>query len=66
MVELEEVETEIDEEYKKRRLKEEKKAIGAIKRNPKYFYTYAKTFSKSKGDLLEREVRPYFSPGSIT
>ena len=43
----EEVEKEIDEEYKARRMKEEKKAIGAIKRNPKYFYTYAKTFSKS-------------------
>ena len=55
MVELEEVETEIDEEYKKRRLKEEKKAIGAIKRNPKYFYTYAKTFSKSKGEMAAFE-----------
>ena len=35
MVELEDVENEIDEEYKARRLKEEKKAIGTIKRNPK-------------------------------
>ena len=40
MVELEKVEEEIDKEYKARRLMEEKKAIGAIKRNPKYFYTY--------------------------
>ena len=55
MVELEEVETEIDEEYKKRRLKEEKKAIGAIKRNPKYFYTYAKTFAKSKSEMAAFE-----------
>ena len=55
MVELEEVEEEIDEEYKARRMKEEKKAIGAIKRNPKYFYTYAKTFSKSKGEMAAFE-----------
>ena len=55
MVELEEVEKEIDEEYKARRMKEEKKAIGAIKRNPKYFYTYAKTFSKSKGEMAAFE-----------
>ena len=55
MVELEDVEKEIDEEYKARRLKEEKKAIGAIKRNPKYFYTHAKTFSKSKGEIAAFE-----------
>ena len=51
MVELEEVEKEIDA----RRMKEEKKAIGAIKRNPKYFYTYAKTFSKIKGEMAAFE-----------
>ena len=51
MVELEKVEEEIDKEYKARRLKEEKKAVGVIKRNPKYFYTYAKKFSKSKSEM---------------
>ena len=55
MVELEEVEKELDEEYKARRLREKKKAIGAIKRNPKYFYTYAKTFSKSRGEIAAFE-----------
>ena len=51
MVELREVEEEIDEEYKKSRLKQEKEAIKTIKHNPKYFYTYAKKFSKSKGEI---------------
>ena len=51
MIELEKVEEEIDKEYMARRLQEEKKAIGAIKRNPKYFYTYAKKFSKSKSEM---------------
>ena len=48
MVELEKVEEEIDKEYKARRLKEEKKAVGVIKRNPKYFYTYAKGLTRIK------------------
>ena len=51
MVELKEVEEEIDEEYKRSRLKQEKDAIKTIKHNPKYFYTYAKKFSKSKGEI---------------
>ena len=55
MVELEKVEEEIDKEYKARRLKEEKRAIGVIKRNPKYFYTYAKKFSKSRGEMAAFE-----------
>ena len=44
MVELRKVEDEIDEEYKKRRLKEEKAAIQTIKQNSKHFYSYAKKF----------------------
>ena len=55
MVELRKVEDEIDEEYKKRRLKEEKAAIQTIKQNPKYFYSYAKKFSKSKGEIAAFE-----------
>ena len=55
MVELRQVEDEIDEEYKKRRLKEEKAAIQTIKQNPKYFYSYAKKFSKSKGEIAAFE-----------
>ena len=51
MVELREVEEEIDEEYKKSRLNQEREAIKTIKHNPKYFYTYAKKFSKSKGEI---------------
>ena len=49
------MEDEIDEEYKKRRLKEEKAAIKTIKQNPKYFYSYAKKFSKSKGEIAAFE-----------
>ena len=55
MVDMEQVEKELEKEYKARRLKEEKKAIGAIRRNPKYFYTYAKTFSKSRGEIAAFE-----------
>ena len=51
MMELREVEEEIDEEYKRCRAKQEKEAIKTIKHNPKYFYTYAKKFSKSKGEI---------------
>ena len=51
MVELREVEEEIDEEYKMSRVKQEKEAIKTIRHNPKYFYTYAKKFSKSKGEI---------------
>ena len=54
MVELEKVEEEIDKEYKARRLMEEKKAIGAIKRNPKYFYTYMQRSSQRAKVKLER------------
>ena len=46
--ELEAVEKEIDDHYKERRSKEEKDAIGKMKDNPKYFYTYSRKFSKTK------------------
>ena len=51
MVELREVEDAIDAEYKNSRLKQERAAIKTIKQNPKYFYTYAKKFSKTKGEI---------------
>ena len=51
MMELRNVEEELEESYKAQRLKEEKQAIKTIKRNPRYFYKYAKKFSKNNGDI---------------
>ena len=51
MMELRKVEEELEESYKAQRLKEEKQAIKTIKRNPRYFYKYAKKFSKNNGDI---------------
>ena len=44
---LEAIEEELEISYKKRKLKNEKVAIGKIKRDPKYFYKYASKFSKT-------------------
>ena len=54
-LELRKVEEEIDKSYKERRIKEEKEAIKSIKRNPKFFYTYAKKFSKTNTEIAAFE-----------
>ena len=51
MIELRKIEEELDESYKARRLNQEKDAIKTIKRNPRYFYKYAKKFSKNNGEI---------------
>ena len=48
MKSLQAIETELDINYKKRKLKKEHEAIGKIKRDPKYFYKYANKFVKTK------------------
>ena len=58
MKELVEVETKVDEMYKQRRLKKEGDAIKKLKTNPKYFYSYAKRFSKTRnqvGQLVNKD-----------
>ena len=51
MIELRKIEEELDESYKAQRIKQEKDAIKNIKRNPRYFYKYAKKFSKNNGEI---------------
>ena len=51
MVELRKIEVELDESYKAQRLKQEREAIKTIKHNPRYFYKYAKKFSKNNGEI---------------
>ena len=51
MEELEEIECEIDESYKKKRMEEETKARLKLKDNPAFFYTYTKKFSKTNSQL---------------
>ena len=51
MTKLRKIEEELDESYKAQRLKQEKEAIRSIKRNPRYFYKYAKKFSKNNGEI---------------
>ena len=55
MQELRKVEEEIDKSYKERRLNEENEAIKAMKRNPKFFYCYAKKFSKTNTEIAAFE-----------
>ena len=55
MDELEVVETEIEKEYKIRKTKVENEAISKMKKDPKFFYSYAKKHSKSKS-----QVGPFF------
>ena len=50
-LELEEVEVELDNHYKERRKAEESKAIGKLFKDSKYFYKYAKKFSKTNSNL---------------
>ena len=45
---LTEIEIEIQESLKRQSEFDERKAVESIKRNPKYFFTYAKKFSKIK------------------
>ena len=49
--ELEEVEEELSQHYNERRKKEEANAIEEIKKNPKFFFSYAKRFSKTKDSI---------------
>ena len=50
-LELEKVEEELDMHYKERRKSEEKEAVGKLFKDPRYFYKYAKKFSKTNGQL---------------
>ena len=55
---LEDIESELDEEYKKKKVKGEDEAIKKIKKDPKYFYNFAKKSSKSPntiGPFLEKD-----------
>ena len=61
MEEMEIIETELDDEYKKRAMKEENGAIEKIKKNPKFFYSYAKKKSKSPN-----QVGPSLKPDGST
>ena len=55
MIELREVEEEIDNSYKERRSKEESDAIKTMKHNPKFFFSYAKRFSKTDSEIAAFE-----------
>lgn len=46
--ELVNIEIKLQESYRRKMKNDEKKAVDAIKKNPKYFFTYAKRFSKVK------------------
>ena len=57
MKELEDVEAKLDFSYQSRRKDKEKDAIMKMNKNPKYFYSYAKRFSKTSnemGNLIKR------------
>ena len=47
MEELQEIEDELDKSYKANRQKKEKEAIKTLLKNPKYFYSYQRQFSKT-------------------
>ena len=56
--EIEEIEKELDDEYTKNNVKVENEAIKRLKKDPKYFYSYAKKKSKSPnliGPFLEKD-----------
>ena len=44
-------EEELSDLYKKKKIKEENDAIGKIKKDPKYFFCYAKKASKGKSQI---------------
>ena len=48
---LQEIEADLEKHYSKRRESQENDAISKIKRNPKYFYSYAKRFSKLRTNI---------------
>ena len=53
-----EIEKKLMKSYKEETSYEEKKAVDAIKKNPKYFYRYARRFSKARsniGPLLDEQ-----------
>lgn len=49
--EIIDIETKLMNSYKDEKSYEEKKAIDAIKKNPKYFFKYARRFSKTKSSI---------------
>ena len=58
------IEISLQQSYKTDKQSNEAKALSAIKSNPKYFYSYAKKFSKTKsgiGPLLDHK-RKVFIP----
>jgi hypothetical protein len=57
MTELREVEKELDEAYKARRVKVEEDAIKKLKKNPKFFYSYAKRFSKTHSEIAAFQTK---------
>ena len=48
---LHEIETSLEEFYQERRNEKESEAIKKIKKNPKFFYSYARKFSKLKSGI---------------
>ena len=71
MLNLENIEKELEISYKSMKIKKEKEALHKIKRNPKYFYKYAKQFSRTRsrvGPLLNKNgetVKDPFHMGEI-
>jgi hypothetical protein len=58
MISLRQIESELEVSRKKMRMGKENIALGKIRRNPKYFYSYANKFAKSKnniGPLLNKD-----------
>ena len=51
MQELEEIEEKLQENYKSQKWKKEKEAMVEMKRNPKFFYSYAKKHSKAQNNI---------------
>ena len=55
-MEATEVERQLLESYQKSRMDCETKAVNAIKKNPKYFFSYARKFSSVK---IPVSIRPF-------
>ena len=61
MQEVENIEQELQDNYKKQKWKKEKEAMGGIKRNPKHFFSYAKKHTKGQnyiGPFLDKNGDP--------
>ena len=56
MKELEDVEAKLDFSFQSRRKEKEKQAIEKINKNPNYFYSYAKRFSKTSNEIKKMEL----------